>query len=1358
MASDDSDETEKQSKRGYFRRITTNAFHRQSEAFYEHPIVRVSSNIKREYIVTTTTNQSKCKILKRNDFEQQENVVMDSHVSAIDDDISISSLFDCTFKTDTLMISSNQRDPVNRLGLSAYSPTITVIRSSNQRRPSTTKFKHQQAFSLLTLHLKSVWILLTDDLKFNGLTGNGNVNMIAFDCGYYMNLCYGALTTMNKFLCYSETYFYQKKSPWKLFFGRDRFEIIMVDYGSQTIHAFKKVITKEHITPGAIIDISENGFVVYICIKGNPAEYVKKKGSNERYCRVYNPEVQPQMSTLRLTVCTKNILGKKLRIVDTAARNVKQTLENFISFFQSNKIPVYFASIQFNRSESIVNYQQHKERFRTFIQSYSYKMLLTIGGCRLQQKMTYYVIQQLLALENNDELFYYVCLRLIRYASKNYFLDDIANEIKNILEYYNEFYIHSLFYQLEKSFEMIPHIVITPTIIKFYPFKFAKSNRVLRATDKFGGIQNFAVVEFRDDNGTQLQTRNFSDVIQLFDNYLDKEHGLQIGDRVYIYFHHAQSQLKQKQFYFYYHDEQKGFLSVEDGYAWMGDFTSIRVPARYAARMSQCFSTTEATIRIPAEAVLYIRDLLSSDGKYIFSDGVGRISSRLIKKIHDYMGWEGAISNVIQIRYGGCKGTLVCDPSLDEEEKQVLIRDSMRKFNSEDDTLEICKRSIPRPVYLNRQTIILLSNRLIGDSIFFILQLKNILWLIKSLISTAPAIKLMHEKVLRVFPLEELSKHPALYNEPFFQQLVSTTCRNVIFTLKNRAHIPIDIFKGRYMFGIVDEYGILKPGQAFVQYTNMNDRTATTTLNNQKVVVSKNPCHHPGDLRTFEAVDVPQLRHLTDCIIFPQHGSRPHPHEIAGSDLDGDEYTVIWDQDLVPLLTGNFEPYEYDSDIKPIKLDRPIIRKDIKDIILSICQQDNLGRLSKMHLAYVDKFGVIDSRSKDLAAGISKELDSVKNGYHPYTEAQITDLQNELGITRPDYTEYDNYESYPSKHILGKLYRSVNRFLPTFKTINHDVIKYDKAFIYGNWQNYIVEATALFKSYQSELFEIIYAHNFDNEIDLFCCCESQNINNNDRSEIQATAQQLLSKLFKYILEKFNNELDASHLKADCVCSQCQQQMAKASACYIICYLEVNRSNDNKKRILSFPWIFTSWLIKMKKITHNDEEQLEKHLYSIPMKFKIYSKYYSSNESFVYMKNNLTKQYQIIIVSYERIKFIEIIHNWLHQQEIFGNKYDECSPKPVIPNSCWEEIKTKFISSSVMNNNIHDNPHQWNVVFEKEKQTSYRINYKINNEDYYPMYYELLDICFADTIARDDIHLALLSDYIMQGFLNMTLEH
>ena len=75
-----------------------------------------------------------------------------------------------------------------------------------------------------------------------------------------------------------------------------------------------------------------------------------------------------------------------------------------------------------------------------------------------------------------------------------------------------------------------------------------------------------------------------------------------------------------------------------------------------------------------------------------------------------------------------------------------------------------------------------------------------------------------------------------------------------------------------------------------------------------RMVVVKCPTYYPGDIRILVQKNIPELSHLTDVVVFSTDvfstdeavSKRPVPHEIHESDLDGDEYFVCWDQDLVP--------------------------------------------------------------------------------------------------------------------------------------------------------------------------------------------------------------------------------------------------------------------------------------------------------------------------------------------------------------------------------------------------------------------------------------------------------------------------
>jgi RNA-dependent RNA polymerase len=126
--------------------------------------------------------------------------------------------------------------------------------------------------------------------------------------------------------------------------------------------------------------------------------------------------------------------------------------------------------------------------------------------------------------------------------------------------------------------------------------------------------------------------------------------------------------------------------------------------------------------------------------------------------------------------------------------------------------------------------------------------------------------------------------------------------------------------------GCLDELGMLEQGQCFIQVSNsslekcfmkhgakFSEAEKNLQVVKGTVVIAKNPCLHPGDVRVLEAVDVPGLHHLYDCLVFPQKGERPHTNEASGSDLDGDLYFVTWDENLIPPSKRSWIPMQYDA-------------------------------------------------------------------------------------------------------------------------------------------------------------------------------------------------------------------------------------------------------------------------------------------------------------------------------------------------------------------------------------------------------------------------------------------------------------
>jgi len=209
-----------------------------------------------------------------------------------------------------------------------------------------------------------------------------------------------------------------------------------------------------------------------------------------------------------------------------------------------------------------------------------------------------------------------------------------------------------------------------------------------------------------------------------------------------------------------------------------------------------------------------------------------------------------------------------------------------------------------------------------------------------------------------------------------------------------------------------------------------------------EVLVTKNPCLYPGDIRRLEAVDIPELRpFIRDCIVFPVLGSRPHSNEISGSDLDGDQYWVYWGKELT--VKEMIPPLDYTPALKkPVPEVTPEL---IVNHILDTLDDQTSGIISNTHSVIADKDpnGTRAVDCKYLAELFPRAIDSVKTGEKINME-RVDTLRQEKCQTYPTWMMKDDKQFYKSESINGYLFNKVQNLKIHSSVYKLMYMKYDK--------------------------------------------------------------------------------------------------------------------------------------------------------------------------------------------------------------------------------------------------------------------------------------------------------------------------
>eukprot|EP00026_Physarum_polycephalum_P001463 Phypoly_transcript_01465.p1 GENE.Phypoly_transcript_01465~~Phypoly_transcript_01465.p1 ORF type:complete len:986 (+),score=181.68 Phypoly_transcript_01465:229-3186(+) len=572
--------------------------------------------------------------------------------------------------------------------------------------------------------------------------------------------------------------------------------------------------------------------------------------------------------------------------------------------------------------------------------------------------------------------------------------------------------------QRNKNEGLIVHMYVSHTGITFRGPVIAPKHR---AITEFGGDM-FIFATFRTITGRH------SAVITGAYRHVLKENVLFAG-RKYEWLACSASQLREKKCYFFAANvksidkpDASANISCADVRNWMGDFSSITNVAKYGARLGQAFSRVTPTITVEYEDVTILEDIKRRG--YCFTDGYGEISHQAALQISRCLNLPFVPSG-FQIRYGPMKGVVVQKPrelrsGMTSEELKCdaldLILQAKNEYALPEAAINQIIGHMTHPEYgqmtntaeIVDRTIEILKDSAISDDVTY--------EIVGKIISILDDDRAQTERESKVLVLRESMKkyeipHPTasqkkievikysrfhsraklnfqfillFYSlgvpEDYFFKLLSKSMRNNTQGTRIRddeerdeafkIHVP----DATLVLGVVDPRGYLKENEVFIQVGRREKQVITGV-----VAVAKSPCLHPGDIRLLNAVDRPELHHLQNLLVLSTLGRRPAYDEIAGSDVDGDQFFVTWDKVLTDITP--FPPASYlFPQPNQVFFPKDDIVQAVKENFLDCLQPPVLTQISNYHLEYADRLGAKHPDCIELAVLFSRAIDAPKTG------------------------------------------------------------------------------------------------------------------------------------------------------------------------------------------------------------------------------------------------------------------------------------------------------------------------------------------------------------------------------------------
>ncbi|CAD8126681.1 unnamed protein product [Paramecium sonneborni] len=654
----------------------------------------------------------------------------------------------------------------------------------------------------------------------------------------------------------------------------------------------------------------------------------------------------------------------------------------------------------------------------------------------------------------------------------------------------------------EKRIALIKRVSLTPSGY-LYNIKLPEETSVI-IRQYFDQLNNFIRLHFEDENLETIHGHHY--ITEYF--YKQKlKNGMELFGEEFRLLTWSASQLRGGSCWIFNYKKAK--ITRQKFIDSIGNFNTLNMDqvAKNAARLGQNFSSSKSINLNEINVKVGVPDKVGDNGK-LYTDGIGKISRNLIDKIRTVM--NNPCISAIQIRFHGAKGVLLLNDDLSKN--TIELRRSMVKFNPSlmndgqySTMISLLDYNKYRGGYLNRQIIILLVTLGIQDSVFMQFQ--------KEYLEKIQNLSAIDSSIYKHFLVDyngELQGLPSIIdnirlmikadlnekNNIFIKKVLDRLKRRGLMQLRTKCNILID--KAARVLGVVDDYNILNEGEV-VCIVKISQDSIHTYVEGEIIVV-RNPCLHPGDVRKVRALSEKEIlkrcnknpfSEYFNCIVFPCKGNSI-PAECAGGDLDGDIYFVSWDPKIIPK--DIHPPMNYDEEKKVpstqvnpkgyIQSDDYFQEDKMIDFLLQYLNFDVLGKIDNSHLAIADRSPdyAKDNKCIRLAELHSAAVDYVKHG-------NKVDIPQDLVTKKwPDFMEKDSLV-YESQSILGLLYRDVLKFInqepqPILAGYNQKyLLDIDTRFIYKFLhQNELVEIEN-----QNNLYQQYYQNDYQQYITQSIC-------------------------------------------------------------------------------------------------------------------------------------------------------------------------------------------------------------------------------------------------------------------------------